>query len=184
VHRARDGLLAFGRRREGRIPLGLADDGRAGGHRCRVRGARAALARHPQRLLQRATAVDDATSSGGPDPDVQQLQTDLNAVGCYAGAVDGIDGSETTNAVEEFQTAKGLTVDGKVGPETQAALDEVVKAGEIVCTPGSTTGATTASTADSTATDSTSSGETTDATSSGETTATTAESTTAETTTG
>lgn len=64
----------------------------------------------------------------------KEIQTDLNAVGCYAGAVDGILGPETDQAIVKFQTADGLTVDGEAGPATIAALKKAVKEGRIVCT--------------------------------------------------
>lgn len=64
----------------------------------------------------------------------KQIQTDLNAVGCYAGAVDGILGPETDQAIVKFQTADGLTVDGEAGPATVVALKKAAKEGRIVCT--------------------------------------------------
>lgn len=76
------------------------------------------------------------TAAGIPAGEIERIQTQLNAVGCFSGAVDGIDGPETTAAVEAFQAAKGLTVDGDPGPQTEAALDEAVANGETVCTGG------------------------------------------------
>ena len=49
----------------------------------------------------------------------QQL---LNELGYNAGAVDGIFGTNTLNAVKSFQKAKGLTQDGIVGVNTWNAL--------------------------------------------------------------
>lgn len=48
--------------------------------------------------------------------DVSELQSRLNSLGFDAGKVDGIFGSETENAVVEFQNNRGLAEDGKVGP--------------------------------------------------------------------
>jgi peptidoglycan hydrolase-like protein with peptidoglycan-binding domain len=54
--------------------------------------------------------------------DVARLQTRLKETGFLAGAVDGIFGSLTYNAVVGFQRANGLVADGIAGPLTQAAL--------------------------------------------------------------
>ncbi|MGI6485837.1 MAG: spore cortex-lytic enzyme [Tepidanaerobacteraceae bacterium] len=55
--------------------------------------------------------------------DVSQLQQKLNQLGFWAGQVDGIFGKRTQNAVLSFQRAKGLKVDGIVGPATFSALN-------------------------------------------------------------
>lgn len=61
-------------------------------------------------------------------PEVQQLQAALNVLG-YRGANDqpletrsGIFGRQTDHALRDFQRAHGLDVDGKLGPDTRAAL--------------------------------------------------------------
>lgn len=53
--------------------------------------------------------------------DVRQVQEALVRMG-FALAADGIYGPITEGAVRQFQTDKGLTVDGLVGPQTRAAL--------------------------------------------------------------
>lgn len=53
---------------------------------------------------------------------VSQIQTKLKRWGYYHGAVDGIYGSATEKAVRLFQQKNGLTVDGKAGRNTLAAL--------------------------------------------------------------
>ena len=53
---------------------------------------------------------------------VTTIQTKLKNWGYYNGAVDGIFGSQTSEAVRYFQRKNGLTVDGVVGSATQAAL--------------------------------------------------------------
>ena len=58
---------------------------------------------------------------GAKGADVQRLQERLNAHGTTV-AVDGDFGPATEQAVRRFQQARGLGVDGKVGPETWAAL--------------------------------------------------------------
>jgi peptidoglycan hydrolase-like protein with peptidoglycan-binding domain len=53
---------------------------------------------------------------------VSNLQTDLTSAGFPVGAIDGIFGSATQTAVKNFQTANGLTSDGKAGLETKPVL--------------------------------------------------------------
>ncbi|MBQ9044973.1 MAG: spore cortex-lytic enzyme [Oscillospiraceae bacterium] len=53
---------------------------------------------------------------------VSQIQTKLKRWGYYNGAVDGIYGSGTEKAVRLFQQKNGLTVDGKAGQKTLAAM--------------------------------------------------------------
>lgn len=58
--------------------------------------------------------------------DVKAYQTDLKALGYYAGNIDGIAGLQTQTAVKRFQTDQGLVVDGKVGPATRSALARAI----------------------------------------------------------
>lgn len=53
---------------------------------------------------------------------VQNLQTDLNACGFDCGEADGIFGSKTEDAVEDYQGERGLTVDGEAGYNTKTKL--------------------------------------------------------------
>ena len=53
---------------------------------------------------------------------VTQIQKKLSAWGYYDGAVDGVYGSRTEAAVRYFQEKNGLTVDGKAGDQTLAAM--------------------------------------------------------------
>jgi peptidoglycan hydrolase-like protein with peptidoglycan-binding domain len=59
---------------------------------------------------------------GSSGPDVTALQQRLKDLGFDPNGVDGGFGSGTEKAVRAFQQAKGLGVDGKVGPDTRAAL--------------------------------------------------------------
>ncbi len=83
------------------------------------------------------SASASPTSSGGGENVValdKEIQTDLNAVGCQAGAVDGVLGPETDQAIVRFQEAEGITVDGEAGPKTIAALKKATADGRTVCT--------------------------------------------------
>lgn len=71
-------------------------------------------------LAQNAEAASYKKGSTGTV--VTQIQTKLKAWGYYSGAVDGVFGSGTEQAVRTFQRTNGLTVDGKVGTQTLAAL--------------------------------------------------------------
>ena len=53
---------------------------------------------------------------------VTQIQTKLKRWGYYNGSIDGIYGSATEKAVRLFQQKNGLTVDGKAGQQTLAAM--------------------------------------------------------------
>ncbi len=63
---------------------------------------------------------------GSAGADVEQLQNNLLGLGFYV-SIDGIFGTETQQAVKNFQYTWGsLDVDGIVGPMTGAALDSAV----------------------------------------------------------
>ena len=74
-------------------------------------------------VLVAITSADAASIQRGSSGDtVRQIQTKLKQWGYYSGAVDGIYGSGTEKAVRYFQKKNGLTVDGKCGAQTLAAL--------------------------------------------------------------
>jgi peptidoglycan hydrolase-like protein with peptidoglycan-binding domain len=59
---------------------------------------------------------------GARGPAVTELQTQLQNTGYFPGAIDGVFGPTTEDAVKQFQVARGLIPDGVVGQETQQAL--------------------------------------------------------------
>ena len=71
-------------------------------------------------LAQDARAASYKRGSTGSV--VVQIQKKLSAWGYYDGAVDGIYGSRTEEAVRYFQRRNGLTEDGKAGAQTLAAM--------------------------------------------------------------
>ena len=70
--------------------------------------------------VQNASAASYKRGSTGSV--VTQIQKKLSAWGYYDGAVDGVYGSRTEAAVRYFQEKNGLTVDGKAGDQTLAAM--------------------------------------------------------------
>lgn len=70
-----------------------------------------------------ALAQDRILKYGMNGEDVKAVQTRLQYYGYYSGKLDAIFGSAVSRAVKDFQTANKLKVDGKVGPQTLAALN-------------------------------------------------------------
>lgn len=74
-------------------------------------------------LVALVPAVEAASyKKGSSGAVVTQIQTKLKSWGYYTGTVDGIYGSGTERAVRDFQQKNGLTVDGKAGDQTLAAM--------------------------------------------------------------
>jgi len=63
-------------------------------------------------------------SIGSSGSSVRTLQEKLKSAGFNPGGVDGDFGARTDRAVRAFQQAKGLEVDGRVGPLTLRALSD------------------------------------------------------------
>ncbi len=66
--------------------------------------------------------VGALSKMGSTGKEVSEIQSKLKEWGYYGGAVDGIFGTATRNAVVAFQKANGLTADGIVGSKTLAAM--------------------------------------------------------------
>ncbi len=66
--------------------------------------------------------VDALSKIGSSGKEVSQIQSRLKEWGYYDGAVDGIFGTQTRNAVIKFQKANGLEPDGIAGSKTLAAI--------------------------------------------------------------
>ena len=60
---------------------------------------------------------------------IEELQRALSSAGYDPGPADGTFGRRTEAAVVAFQEANGLSVDGRVGPETASALNSAVADG-------------------------------------------------------
>lgn len=63
--------------------------------------------------------------------DVRYLQQQLRDKGFYFGPIDGVYGSQTQQAVRDFQAKVGLPVDGIAGTRTRIALDSYQGRGSI-----------------------------------------------------
>lgn len=61
-------------------------------------------------------------------PTALEIQTALLNAGFDPGKIDGKIGSTTKKAISDFQKAKGLKVDGRVGPQTWAVLSTYLNA--------------------------------------------------------
>lgn len=66
---------------------------------------------------------------------IRQTQCLLEYLGYEPGAIDGLDGSNTRDAVKAFQRAEGLTVDGVAGIQTEKALLDAVANGRVYKPP-------------------------------------------------
>lgn len=62
---------------------------------------------------------------GSRGAEVVKLQEILKQINFYSGAIDGIFGSQTKDAVVRFQREYGLVADGIVGSKTWSKLNEV-----------------------------------------------------------
>lgn len=76
-----------------------------------------------------ASAKAASYGRGSSGSVVTQIQTKLKNWGYYSGSVDGVYGTATEQAVRQFQQKNGLTVDGKAGPKTLAAMGITVSSG-------------------------------------------------------
>jgi peptidoglycan hydrolase-like protein with peptidoglycan-binding domain len=80
-----------------------------------VKTGQAATLETPEGTSPEATAPEMTTVE---KPAKKDVQTALKNAGFYAGEIDGKFGPKTKKAVEEFQAANNLKVDGVAGPET------------------------------------------------------------------
>lgn len=65
------------------------------------------------------------------DPAVVEVQRRLQALGYYAGPVDGLLGPASTTALQAFQKVQGLPVDGRADPDTLQALADPVGPADV-----------------------------------------------------
>lgn len=72
--------------------------------------------------------ITTSSTGGASKPQIMHLQEDLIVLGfsCGSAGADGNYGNGTKGAVEAFQRAYGLTVDGMAGPATKSKLYSVI----------------------------------------------------------
>jgi len=73
-------------------------------------------------LIAAMPRAEAAVAWGSRGEQVSQVQRKLKQWGYYSGAVDGVFGQSTYNAVVSFQRKNNLTADGVVGTGTAAAM--------------------------------------------------------------
>ena len=81
-----------------------------------------AIQQPPQALTDVSQGSPASEVSIPENPTPQQIQQALKNAGLYNGSVDGVVGSRTKKAIEEFQAQNNLKADGKVGPKTWGTL--------------------------------------------------------------
>lgn len=83
-------------------------------------------------LLDTTTSTTTSTLINGCIPEdnssidftnLQNVQNFLNRYGFNAGVEDGLNGTQTIEAVKDFQAYAGLVIDGDLGPNTYAAMN-------------------------------------------------------------
>ena len=80
--------------------------------------------------LPEGTKLQRVEGDGEGDPVlIEELQQALTKAGYDPGPADGTFGRRTEAAVIAFQEANGLSVDGRVGPETASALNSAIAGG-------------------------------------------------------
>ena len=75
-----------------------------------------------RKIKVRSAYSEEGISSGEFKPTTKEIQHALKNAGFDPGAVDGKMGPRTQQAIKEFQRAKDLKVDGKVGAKTWIEL--------------------------------------------------------------
>ena len=71
---------------------------------------------------ERYTQSRRVSQPAGSQPTIRQIQTALKNAGFDPGSIDGQMGAKTRKAIRDFQSANGLSADGKVGRRTWAVL--------------------------------------------------------------
>lgn len=81
----------------------------------------------PTAAVPQAQEASKTTGSAQNLEHNKEIQAALKAANFYTGNIDGKMGPRTKRAIVEFQKAKGLKPDGKVGSKTWAELEKYLK---------------------------------------------------------
>lgn len=83
--------------------------------------------RNRERIDTSKSVNPETLSYGCEGSKVKSLQRMLKKVGCYKGAIDGVYGDLTYEAVKKYQYQKGLHADGMAGSKTLSSLRKNTK---------------------------------------------------------
>ncbi len=84
----------------------------------------------PSTTTSSSSTTTTTSPYGGATLLTSIIQQELRILGYFNGEPDGILGPVTEEALREFQTEAGITVDGEYGPETYEALADALEADE------------------------------------------------------
>ena len=98
----------------------LVSDGILGKNTCKKLNNKANVVKKSVHTAKSINTTSQITKS----TEILNVQRRLSELGFYTGEIDGINGTRTKIAVQNFQSKAGLTPDGIIGPKTLSALEK------------------------------------------------------------
>ena len=98
----------------------LVSDGILGKNTCKKLNNKANVVKKSVNTAKSINTTSQITKS----TEILNVQRRLSELGFYTGEIDGINGTRTKIAVQNFQSKAGLTPDGIIGPKTLSALEK------------------------------------------------------------
>ena len=98
----------------------LVSDGILGKNTCKILKNKANVVKKSVNTAKSINTISQITKS----TEILNVQRRLSELGFYTGEIDGINGTRTKIAVQNFQSKAGLTPDGIIGPKTLSALEK------------------------------------------------------------
>ena len=98
----------------------LVSDGILGKNTCKKLNNKANVVKKSVNTAKSINTISQITKS----TEILNVQRRLSELGFYTGEIDGIKGTRTKIAVQNFQSKAGLTPDGIIGPKTLSALEK------------------------------------------------------------